>query len=175
MVRTSRCGRDNPGSTPGEDMYCVSAPRSFFGGSMAWSAVALHCWPAEPLPASGHVKVGLENSGFQDLVASFRDLGPMLFLLLVMCSWSRGVMVSTLDSESSDRSSNPHRTSMPIQLLCAQVTCLSACAQEVNAIPACTFARCTSAGLTCLSPTAISLRMHRISFNLRKSSGEEPA
>ena len=21
MVRTSRCGRDNPGSTPGEDMY----------------------------------------------------------------------------------------------------------------------------------------------------------
>ena len=69
---------------------------------MAWSAVALHCWPAEPLPASGHVKVGLENSGFRDLVASFRDLGPSLFLLLVICSWSRGVTVSTLDSESSD-------------------------------------------------------------------------
>ena len=153
-------------------MYCVSAPRSCFGGSMAWSAVALHCWPAEPLPASGHVKVGLENSGFRDsgfrdLVASFRDLGPSLLLLLVICSWSRGVTVSTLDSESSDRGSNPRATSMPIQLLRAQVTCLSACAQEVNAIPACTFARCTSAGLTCLSPTAISLRIHRISFDLR--------
>ena len=34
VVRTSRCGRDNPGSTPGEDMYCVSAPRSFLG--VAW-------------------------------------------------------------------------------------------------------------------------------------------
>ena len=144
-------------------------PTLLFGGSMAWSAVALHCWPApaEPLPASGHVKVGLENSGFRDLVASFRDLGPRLFLLLVICNWSRGVTVSTLDSESSDRGSNPRGTSMPIQLLRAQVTCLSACAQEVNAIPACTFARCTSAGLTCLSPTAISLRMHRISFDLR--------
>ena len=25
VVRTSRCGRDNPGSTPGEDMYFIHA------------------------------------------------------------------------------------------------------------------------------------------------------
>ena len=32
-------------------------------------------------------------------------------------SWSRGVTVSTLDSESSDRGSNPHGTSCPLRLL----------------------------------------------------------
>ena len=153
MVRTSR-----PGSTPGEDMYCVSAPRSFLG--VAWRGQQ---WRS----IAGQQSPSLPAGSFRDLVASFRDLGPRLFLLLVICSWSCGVTVSTLDSESSDRGSYPRGTSMPIQLLCTQVTCLSACAQEVNAIPACTFARCTSAGLTCLSPTAISLRMHRISFDLQ--------
>ena len=112
----------------------------------------------------------------RDLVASFRDLGPRLFLLLVICSWSRGVTVSTLDSESSDRGSDPRGTSMPTQLLCTQVTCLSACAQEVNAIPACTFAskvhKCWSNLSVAdghISPNASDL------FRPPKLSGEEPA
>jgi hypothetical protein len=51
------------------------------------------------------------------------DLGPeALFVAMILCvvrrlCWSYGVMVSTLDSESSDPGSNPGRTSFCVCLL----------------------------------------------------------
>ena len=42
-------------------------------------------------------------------------------------SWSRGVTVSTLDSESSDRRSNPRGTSCPPRLLSFPTACFFSC------------------------------------------------
>ena len=42
-------------------------------------------------------------------------------------SWSRGVTVSTLDSESSDRGSNPRGTSCPPRLLSFPTACFFSC------------------------------------------------
>ena len=42
-------------------------------------------------------------------------------------SWSRGVTVSTLDSETSDRGSNPRRTSCPPRLLSFPTACFFLC------------------------------------------------
>ena len=54
-------------------------------------------------------------------------------------SWSRGVTVSTLDSESSDRSSNPRGTSCPPRLLSFPTACFffMSCLLQSSPMPFC--------------------------------------
>ena len=43
MVRTSRCGRDNPGSTPGEDIFARSVRRAIFRLTLVTHAIMYVC------------------------------------------------------------------------------------------------------------------------------------
>ena len=53
VVRTSRCGRDNPGSTPGVDIFA----RSFFWCRRCWHKLAsrLHASRLHAIQANGHL------------------------------------------------------------------------------------------------------------------------
>ena len=65
-------------------------------------------------------------------------------------SWSRGVTVSTLDSEASDRGSNPRGTSCPLRLLSFPTACF------FHFLPAAIFSYCCHFAAwqqaACLSP-----------------------
>ena len=84
VVSTSRCGRDNPGSNPGHGRGCEVS--------------IMACWSAFFIYIPG-IYYALRFSFQSRQITRPRP-----------CKWPCGVMVSTLDSESSDPSSNLGRT-----------------------------------------------------------------
>ena len=62
VVRTSRCGRDNPGSTPGEDMYAVSHGKALccMDAEQLNITRAFHCGMDAELLVPGMLRVRAE-------------------------------------------------------------------------------------------------------------------
>ena len=95
---------------PGSNQHAYRLPASFHGASFflsSWGA-ALASMPRDSV-LQHLISSGASQAQFTRPVTSI--------------SWSRGVTVSTLDSESSDRGSNPRGTSCPPRLLSFPTAC----------------------------------------------------
>ena len=110
----------------------------------AWG---IKLWGARRLRCAAHQACGPPLLGPPGASSSVAEPLAVCRLQELVSSWSRGVTVSTLDSESSDRGSNPHET---CACLCPCVSmhasvCLSvgqSCALAVCLRPSAAMATC---------------------------------
>ena len=94
---------------PGSNQHACCLPASFHGASFFLSLAGVQ--PSCPA-----------DSELQHLIPSGASQAQVT-RPVTSISWSRGVTVSTLDSESSDRGSNPRGTSCPPRLLSFPTAC----------------------------------------------------